>query len=63
MPGNASGQRRGASKESWINRAVDILKPQPGPYDNSFLGDVKSHTAWVDTYFPTENEKRPHKKR
>lgn len=31
MPGNASGQRRGASKESRLDRAIDIFKPQPGP--------------------------------
>jgi hypothetical protein len=31
MPGNASGQQRGASKESWLDRAIDIFKPQPAP--------------------------------
>ncbi len=39
------------------------LSTQSGPYNNSFLGDVKSHTAWVDTYLPGEHEKKPHKKR
>ncbi len=31
MPGNASGQQRGASKESWLDRAIDVFKPQPAP--------------------------------
>jgi hypothetical protein len=30
MPDNASAQQRGATKESRLDRAVDILKPQPG---------------------------------
>ncbi len=35
------------------------LSTQSGPNDNSFLGDVKSHTAWVDTYLPGRDEKEP----
>jgi len=31
MPGNASGEQKGASKESWLDRAIDVFKPQPGP--------------------------------
>jgi hypothetical protein len=31
MPGSASWQQRGASKESWLDRAIDVFKPQPGP--------------------------------
>ncbi len=31
MPGNASGQQRETSKESLLDRAIDIFKPQPGP--------------------------------
>lgn len=38
------------------------ISTQSGPYHNSFFGDVKSHTAWVDTYLPGEDEKKPHKK-
>ena len=30
MPQRASGQESGASKGPWIDRAIDILKPQPG---------------------------------
>src|SRR6266704_3628962 len=31
MAQHASGPQGGASKPSWLDRAVDILKPQPGP--------------------------------
>lgn len=31
MPGDASGQQRGATKESWLDRTIDVFKPQPGP--------------------------------
>ncbi len=31
MAQHASGTQGGASKPSWLDRAVDILKPQPGP--------------------------------
>jgi hypothetical protein len=31
MPDNASGPQRGAKKESWLDRAIDVFKPQPGP--------------------------------
>jgi hypothetical protein len=37
------------------------ISTQSGPYDNSFVGDVKSHRAWLNTYFPGENEKKPRK--
>jgi hypothetical protein len=36
------------------------ISTQFGPYDNSFVKrDVKSHTIWLNTYFPDEQEKRP----
>jgi hypothetical protein len=39
------------------------MSTQSGPYDNSFVkGDVRSHTAWINTYLPDEGEKRAHKK-
>src|SRR5213593_4405107 len=31
MAQHPSGPQGGASKPSWLDRAVDILKPQPGP--------------------------------
>src|SRR6266851_1985462 len=31
MPDHASSRQSGAHKASWLDRAVDILKPQPGP--------------------------------
>ncbi len=31
MAQQVSGQQTGANKASWLDRAVDILKPQPGP--------------------------------
>jgi hypothetical protein len=31
MPDNASAQQRGATRESRLDRAIDIFKPQPGP--------------------------------
>src|SRR5216683_8311800 len=30
MAQQVSGQQTGANKASWLDRAVDILKPQPG---------------------------------
>jgi len=39
------------------------ISTQSGPYNNSFVkGDVKSHTAWMNTYFPDQDEKRGHKR-
>jgi hypothetical protein len=39
------------------------ISTQSGPYDNSFMaGDFPSHTAWLNTYLPDENEKRTHKR-
>jgi hypothetical protein len=39
------------------------ISTQSGPYSNSFVkGDVKSHTTWINTYFPDENEKRARKR-
>ncbi len=39
------------------------ISTQSGPYYNSFPNkSVPSHTAWVNTYFPGENEKKVHKK-
>jgi hypothetical protein len=39
------------------------ISTQSGPYSNSFVkGDVKSHTAWMNTYFPDQDEKRGHKR-
>ena len=31
MAQHASGQQSGLSKRSWLNRAIDIVKSQPGP--------------------------------
>jgi|SRR5882724_11289678 len=31
MPGNESRQQSGASKESRLDRAIDVFKPQPAP--------------------------------
>jgi len=45
MPGNGSRQQSGASKESWLDRAVDILKPQPGPPLKPPAPTV-DHSAW-----------------
>jgi hypothetical protein len=40
------------------------LSTQSGPYNNSFVaGDVPSHVAWINTYFPDENDKKIRKKR
>ncbi len=39
------------------------ISTQSGPYNNSFVaGDFPSHTAWLNTYLPDENEKRTHKR-
>jgi len=40
------------------------ISTQSGPYNNSFPNrDVPSHTAWINTYLPDENEKKIRKKR
>lgn len=45
-------------RSNWKGRMP--LSTQSGPYDNSFLGkDVKSHTAWLNTYLPDKEDKRP----
>jgi hypothetical protein len=39
------------------------LSTQSGPYNNSFLaGDVPSHIAWINTYFPDKNDKKVRRK-
>lgn len=37
------------------------LSTQSGPYQNSYInGDVPSRTAWINTYFPGEDELKQH---
>ncbi|HXN51122.1 MAG TPA: hypothetical protein VN943_04235 [Candidatus Acidoferrum sp.] len=39
------------------------ISTQSGPYNNSFTaGDVPSRVAWIDTYLPDQNEKKPRKR-
>lgn len=39
------------------------LSTQSGPYNNSYVkGDVPSHTAWINTYFPDKNDKKVRKR-
>lgn len=45
-------------RSNWKGRMP--ISTQSGPYDDSFLGkDVKSHTAWLNTYLPDKEDKRP----
>jgi hypothetical protein len=45
-------------RSNW--KGVAPISTQSGPYNNSFLGkDVKSRTAWVNTYLPDKDDKRP----
>jgi hypothetical protein len=45
MAQQASGQQS-ASKASWLNRAAEMVKRQPGPYDNSFPNrNAPAHTT------------------
>jgi len=40
------------------------ISTESGPYENSFPSkDAPRHTTWLNTYFPDENERKPHKKR
>jgi len=35
------------------------MSTQSGPYNNSFVrGDQKSHTVWLNTYYPDQQDKR-----
>ena len=53
--------RRTPDRSNWQGRFP--MSTQSGPYNNSFVkGDVRSHTAWINTYLPDENEKRTHKR-
>ena len=45
MADHASWRQSGASKESWLDRAVDILKPQPGPPPKPHAPPV-DQSAW-----------------
>ncbi len=48
-------------RSNWKGRHP--ISTQSGPYNNSFVaGDFPSHTAWLNTYLPDENEKRTHKR-
>lgn len=49
------------NRSDWKGRFP--ISTQSGPYDNSFVkGDVKSHTAWINTYLPDKHEKHAHKR-
>ena len=42
------------------NKTGVAISTQSGPYNNSFLrGDVKSHSVWMNTYFPDQEDKKP----
>lgn len=50
--------RRTADRSNWDGQYP--LSTQSGPYDNSFVkGDQPSHTVWLNTYLPDEQEKKP----
>lgn len=49
-------------RSKWKGRLP--ISTQSGPYDNSSVkGDVKTHTIWLNTYFPEDQEKRPRVKK
>jgi hypothetical protein len=49
MPGNASGQHRGTSKESRLDRAIDVFKPQPAPPSKPAAPSAKGNRAWEES--------------
>jgi hypothetical protein len=48
MPDNASAQQRGATRESRLDRAIDIFKPQPGPPPKPSAPPV-DRSAWRES--------------
>ena len=45
MAGNACGRQSGQSKESWLDRTMDVIKPQPGPPSKAPAPSV-NQDAW-----------------
>jgi len=48
MPGDASWQKKGGGKESLLDRAIDVFKPQPGPPPKPAAPRVNQH-AWEES--------------
>jgi hypothetical protein len=49
MPDNASAQQRGATKESGLERVIDIFNPQPGPPPKPAAPYAKGNHAWEES--------------
>ncbi len=49
MAQHAPGQQGGSSKASWLDRAMDILKPQPTPPPKPAAPSAKGNRAWEES--------------